>query len=355
MGSFANNSDRQQDIETNPDVIRAEVARVLASDIFSKAERMARFLRFVTEATLDGSGDNIKEVVIGANVFDRPPDYDPKTDAVVRYEARRLRTKLEQYYDGPGSRDRVRIDLPKGAYVPRFLRVVPAGGPIILPVEVEPPPTRRVPPWAIWALPILAVAVTGTALLLWRNGSSGASGLSVQPATSLPGDVNMPAISPDGKQLAFVWDGDSGNQDIYVTILHDSAAKPLRLTTDPGADLNPTWSPDGSRIAFMRVTGFRRSYYIVPALGGTERLLLSDASRGDTGRPAWLPDAKSLVVSQHDTLEASNRLVWIPVDGSEQKQLTSPPLGADDVLAAVSASGREVRSEEDTSELQSPC
>src|SRR5579884_2027846 len=227
MGFLADTPNGEQPSETNPNSIREELARVLASDMFSKSERMARFLRFVTEAALDGSSDNIKEVVIGANVFDRPPDYDPKTDAVVRYEARRLRSKLDEYYRGPGSRDRVRIELPKGAYVPRFIRIA-SSGPIVLPVDVQPPQKRRLPQWTIWALPIFAIAVTAVLLLSWRNARNRTPAISLQPATSLPGEVNMPAISPDGKQLAFVWDGDSGNQDIYVTMLHDPAAKPLR-------------------------------------------------------------------------------------------------------------------------------
>jgi Tol biopolymer transport system component len=343
MGSVPDNSKRQQgrDIEVNAHAVQSELARILASEPFSKAERMARFLRFVTEATLDGSAADLKEVVIGANVFDRPPDYDPKTDPVVRNEARRLRAKLDEYYRGPGARDSVHIEVPKGAYVPRFIRVAPAAGPILLPVEVQRPIAKRPPRWAMAAVSILVIAGIGAVALLLLNRNGDDASFSIQPVTALPGDKTMPAISPGAQQIAFVWDGDTGNQDIYVTMLHDPAAKPLRLTTDPGQDLYPEWSPDGSRIAFTRVTGFNRAYYVVPALGGAERLLLRDMSRGG-GRPAWLPDGKSLVISQHDTIEAPNRLVWITADGSQRRQITFPPPGADDHLATISGDGREV-------------
>lgn len=81
---------------------------------------MRRFLTFVVEARLTATyrSEELKECLIGAAVFDRDADYDPKSDPVVRVEARRLRAKLEEYYGGAGRQDSVRIDLPKGSYVP---------------------------------------------------------------------------------------------------------------------------------------------------------------------------------------------------------------------------------------------
>ena len=56
-------------------------------------------------------------------VFDRPSSFDPRTDTIVRVEARRLRSKLKEYYEGEGRGDSVRIDFPKGSYVPTFVLV----------------------------------------------------------------------------------------------------------------------------------------------------------------------------------------------------------------------------------------
>jgi serine/threonine-protein kinase len=67
-----------------------------------------------------GRSDEIKQYLLGIHVFDRRPDYDPGLDPIVRVEARRLRSKLETYYQTAGRNARVRIELPKGAYIPRF-------------------------------------------------------------------------------------------------------------------------------------------------------------------------------------------------------------------------------------------
>ncbi len=84
-------------------------------------------LRFVVERTLDGQGDQLKEYLLGVEVFDRPPEYDPRLDSIVRVEARRLRAKLAEYYDAEGAGDVLRIRLAKGGYAPTFERA-PAPG-----------------------------------------------------------------------------------------------------------------------------------------------------------------------------------------------------------------------------------
>ena len=72
---------------------------------------------------------------------------------------------------------------------------------------------------------------------------------SLATLTVYPGEENGPALSPDGKQVAFSWNGGKGsNTDIYVQFVGDTRAS--RLTTDPGNEVNPCWSPDGRRIAF---------------------------------------------------------------------------------------------------------
>src|SRR5215471_1680640 len=101
---------------------RQQLARVLGSPGFSRNERLSRFLRFVIERHLEGGDSGLKESVIGIEVFGRPPDYNPKQDAIVRNEAGRLRARLGEYYAGQGKDDPLIIELPKGGYVPVIRR-----------------------------------------------------------------------------------------------------------------------------------------------------------------------------------------------------------------------------------------
>jgi tetratricopeptide (TPR) repeat protein len=82
--------------------VRAALEKLLASSGFRNSERMRRFLRVTVERTLDGATDQLKEFSLGHDVFDRGADYDPRTDSIVRVEARRLRKKLLVYYAGEG-------------------------------------------------------------------------------------------------------------------------------------------------------------------------------------------------------------------------------------------------------------
>jgi len=100
--------------------IRGQLEKILVSEAFARAERMSRFLRFIVHETLNGKGAHLKEYLIGVEVFDRDKSYDPRTDPVVRGEARRLRTKLMEYYEREGKDDPVRIQLPKGSYAVVF-------------------------------------------------------------------------------------------------------------------------------------------------------------------------------------------------------------------------------------------
>ncbi len=101
-----------------PEAARRQLERVLESPGFARNERLSRFLRFLVERRLEGRDDELKESVIGVEVFVRRPDYDPRRDAIVRTEAGRLRARLSGYYLREGKDDALVIELPKGGYVP---------------------------------------------------------------------------------------------------------------------------------------------------------------------------------------------------------------------------------------------
>src|SRR5215471_10775071 len=102
--------------------IREHLAGVLSSAAFAQVDRLKRFLRYVVEETLAGRSEKLKEYPIGVEVFDRETSFDPRTDPIVRVQARRLRSRLSRYYEDEGRLDQMRIELPKGSYVPAFHR-----------------------------------------------------------------------------------------------------------------------------------------------------------------------------------------------------------------------------------------
>lgn len=113
-------ADLPNEREPEAEEVRSAVDRITASEIFHRSERLCRFLRFVVERAVAGRAQELKEYLIGVEVFGKGPDFDPRLDSVVRVEARRVRAKLDEYYRTEGASDAVRIRLPKGGYVPVF-------------------------------------------------------------------------------------------------------------------------------------------------------------------------------------------------------------------------------------------
>src|SRR5688500_10060021 len=97
---------------------RAQLEKILASSGFARNERLSRFLRFVVERHLENKDHELKETVVAVEVLGRSPDFNPKRDPIVRTEAVRLRSRLNEYYLNAGKEDCVVIELPKGGYAP---------------------------------------------------------------------------------------------------------------------------------------------------------------------------------------------------------------------------------------------
>jgi TolB-like protein len=135
--------------------IRDHLERVVADDLFSGAARLCRFLRFTVESKISGREDQIKEFVIGREVFDRKDGYDPRLDPIVRVEARRLRAKLAEYYEGPGRTEPLRLEYPRGSYIP----IVTQPPPVVADAQ---PAHRRSMKWlAIPGAIVLAAVILG--------------------------------------------------------------------------------------------------------------------------------------------------------------------------------------------------
>ena len=102
------------------DQVLDALERILASDVFARSERARDLLRYLVEQDVAGNADRLKGFSIGVDVFHKDDQFDPATDTVVRVQAGRLRDLLQQYYEGDGAADPLRISVPRGSYVPDY-------------------------------------------------------------------------------------------------------------------------------------------------------------------------------------------------------------------------------------------
>src|SRR5215472_10819730 len=108
------------------DAVREQLSRILQSQTFNSAPVLSQMLRYVVDRTLEGRTDELKEYSLGVDVFGRGTSFDPRADTIVRVQARRLRSKLEEYYNIEGRMDPVLLELPKGRYIASFRPLPPA-------------------------------------------------------------------------------------------------------------------------------------------------------------------------------------------------------------------------------------
>jgi Tol biopolymer transport system component len=201
-------------------------------------------------------------------------------------------------------------------------------------VEAAATPARR-RAWRWAAAAVLVLALLGAGLWIVKMRTSPVPEPSVVPVTTYPGQQVHPSFSPDGKQIAFSWDGEKGDKfSIYVKLPDETNA--LRLTTSPTADDFPAWSPDGERIAFRR-TGPDGGIYTVSALGGAERRLAGHAT---DSQMSWSPDGKWLAMA--DINPEDHGILLLPVDGGEARRISNPKLPAWDSSPAFAPDGHRL-------------
>jgi serine/threonine protein kinase len=165
------------------------------------------------------------------------------------------------------------------------------------------------------------------------------------PLTSYPGSEDGPSFSPDGTQVAFAWDGEKqDNWDIYVKQI--GIEPPYRLTNDPARDYSPAWSPDGRLIAFLRdLSPGKTAIVLIPQRGGSERIVmeLNGSLQPLPYGPylSWTPDSKWLVGATSAIGQHGGGLHLYSTETGEQRPLTNPPVEEiGDTAPAVSPDGR---------------
>jgi Tol biopolymer transport system component/serine/threonine protein kinase len=187
-------------------------------------------------------------------------------------------------------------------------------------------PTPNPAEWPRWARPaVILVAVALIAAVGWlyysRGKPSSEGALRMIPFTSSTGQKSAPALSPDGKEVAFAWHGEKDDGlRIYVKLV--GAGAPLQLTAGPGNEDSPAWSPDGRFVAFVRYLDDQASYYIVPSLGGPERKI---ADAYTTLSLAWSPDGKNLLVTdKRSAQDLHENILLISVENGERRVVFTP-------------------------------
>jgi serine/threonine protein kinase/WD40 repeat protein len=184
------------------------------------------------------------------------------------------------------------------------------------------------------ALAAAVVLIAAASAWLLYERTKPAAPWTIVPLTTDPGWELFPSFSPDGNEVAFSWDGEKhDNVDIYIKQVDGLA--PVRLTTDPAQDSYPAWSPDGRGIAFTRFLDGRQVIILIPSIGGPERKLLEITGTS----VAWTPDAKWLAFGDGKP----ESLYLFSVTTGERKRLTTaPPDSLGDDFPSFSPDGRRL-------------
>ena len=187
------------------------------------------------------------------------------------------------------------------------------------------------------------ILVAGLAAWLRRSPhDTEAAALRVVPLTNLKGTEIAPTFSPDGQQVAFVWNGEKeDNVDIYLKLVGSSELR--RLTSDPAEEFAPRWSPNGQEIAFLRGAIDRGTLHVVSPLGGTDRKVSDFAVEGNLD---WSPDGH-WIAAGHKPVVPSNRtdvggIYLIPLDGGDPRLMVQSQPSAFSFSPTFAPDGRRL-------------
>jgi serine/threonine-protein kinase len=290
--------------------VREELARVLGSETFAQSESLKRFLQYVVEAKLEGREGELKEQVLGAEVFGRGETYDPRIDPIVRVQATRLRSKLRDYYQKEGAGSDVVLSLPKGSYVPSFASALRA-------TEKTAGPGRRL---LLATAAVLAVA--GLVVLLRKN------------------EASSPAVPRSVAVLPFTDMSPGGDHEYFADALAEEIT--MALASIEGLDVVPRTSAfrfKGEKVDLKNVAtelGCDALLQGSVRVSGEKLRVQAQLVSAASGRHLWTETYDRPLEDAFDVQEAIARAVARAV----AKNLTGgtaepPPRAYDDYLRAT--------------------
>jgi Tol biopolymer transport system component len=347
--------------------IGCAVQRLEGSTAFERSASLLKLLRFLIEEAARHP-EAMKETYVGAVFYNREATYDPRFDSIVRVNVMRLRQRLTGYYAGEGNNDPLKIEIPRGSYVPFFIRREPAPAPITsegTPDTVAEAPAKP----AGWqfaggkvALLLVLVCILVCIPVLLHSLRRAkkpveppfvSQTLQVVPLTMGLDLEFEPAASPDGKVLAYVSRAPGSTQfQIFLRSFHPDGKGERILETGAGNALYPAWSPNGKQIAFLRCGRGPCEIAIVPAAGGEVEAVqtlptydLPDDQPYYQYRqlnPIWTADGQGLIFPYRELRDNSERLVLLDLKTKRRRQLTWGAVGDEDAAPALSPDGKSV-------------
>lgn len=269
--------------------VRAELDRILAAKGFSSAGRMSQLLRYTVEKTLAGETDQLKEYSVGVEVFGRGGNYDPRLDSIVRVEAGRLRSRLDEYYNGEGAHSAIRINLPRGGYSAHFERA-PATKAPEAPERTQGPRSRAMLPLAIALMALVA------AMVIW---------LGVRDRRP------PPDLRPTAAVLPFEANMIGGDNDVYGSRMTEAVTSELaRLGTVSVASFTSAMQFAGQRRPMSEMAVALHSAYVVEASIDDEAdtiLVVARIVDAQTDRKIWVSDYRG---AREDVRGIAQRLAY---------------------------------------------
>jgi hypothetical protein len=272
-----------------PELIREHLEEVLSSKTFENSLKVCHLLQHLVEAALTGNSEPIKEQLLGIEVFDRPNDWDPQTESVVRVEVKRLRDLLALYYEKENTLTPVRFVVPKGCY--KVLSVLTAQHPTRLPEHLranEKPNCHE--------------EENGEASVESTHSAPGAHvrGIRLQRLTHERGDVTNAAFGPDGESVVYSarWGGDPAR--IYTQRIGQKYSRPLGLPYGELRDVSAT-----GQLLFTLGEGFTGTLAQAELSGGPWREIVDGVLDA-----VWLPDNKHIAAAR---LEDGEMRIELPL------------------------------------------